>query len=93
MALLQDNLVLSKDGRKALVELLQSRQPGDRLSLHVDVVIVENLPGYASFDVEHAEEMSGAMYAEPPAPTGKEKGAMSYLADSVIGVMMRKKPS
>lgn len=90
MALLQDNLVLSKDGRKALAELLQSRQPGDRLSLHVDVVIVENLPGYASFDVEHAEEMSSEMmYAEPEAPSGK-KGADAFLADSVIGVMMRK---
>lgn len=97
MPALNNNLVVSKDGNKALVELMQSRQPGDKLRLTLEGVefeakVVENLPAYVSFDVcyEPAEK-----YAVAPADDSEDEsdGQEEKLAATMIGVITQKKAS
>ncbi len=86
---LTNNLVLSKTDNRALSELLSARQPGDKLQLCVHVTIVENLTDRASFDVTKAEGMDGGR--EYGNDVDERMGKMSPLAQSVLGVMAKKK--
>lgn len=80
---LTTNLVVSLKDFPALAEALQQRQPGDKLTLEVEVVLVENLADRASFDVTEA--------AVGAAAEAMEAADESPLAQSVIGVMGKKK--
>ena len=87
---LTNNLVVTLKDHTALAEALAQRQPGDRLTLNgVEVIIVENLPERASFDVETIGDIKGRdATADGPAEVMSPED--SSLADSVLSVMSKK---
>lgn len=85
MALI-NNLVLSKDDAAAFAEAMSERQPGDRMTLTVQVTVRENLTDRATFDVDSVEPQGSAA---PEVATVDPKD--STLAASVLGVMGGKK--
>jgi len=84
---LNNNLVLAKEDHAALAEALAERQPGDKLTLTLEVTLVENLKERATFDVDAVESVAGADRAE----AAEESGEDAVLKDSVLGVMSKKK--
>lgn len=83
--MISNNLILSKAGNPALAEFLAQKQPGEEMTFKIGDItgtaeLVENLTDRASFDIEFEEERE----VEAPA-------AEAALADSVLGVMGKKK--
>jgi hypothetical protein len=83
--MISNNLILSKAGNPALAEFLAQKQPGEQMAFKIGDItgmaeLVENLTDRASFDIEFEEETE-----EVAAP------AEAALADSVLGVMGKKK--
>lgn len=92
---LTNNLVLEKGEFPSLAEALTHKQGGDKLTLTIEVTLVENLPARASFDVTSARPGGGssAPAAAPTAsaPTKKSRKAPTdSLAATVLGVMSSK---
>lgn len=88
---LTNNLVTDPKDFPALAEAMSQRQPGDRLRLTVEVVVVENLPARFCYDVEEVE-LAGVGSTGPEAEVEEEDdGEPSPLAASVMGVMAKKK--
>jgi len=94
MPALNNNLVVSKDGHQALVELMQSKQPGDKLRLTLEGIdfeakVVENLSSYVSFDICQHKGDKGEKYAVAPRDEKDEskEEAEEQLAATIIGVM------
>lgn len=83
MALI-NNLVLAPKDWPGLAEAMSQRQPGDKLTLRVEVEVVENLAERYAFDVGGVEVTDGADDAGEPAE-------VSPLAESVLGVMAKKR--
>lgn len=91
---LSNNLVLSLKDHPALAEALAQRQPGDRLSLSLEVTLVENLPDRAAFDVESVGTVDGQASGDDNAEDAADEvpaGAGGVLAASVLGVMKKKR--